>query len=135
MEHPRHDCHFVCGTRLQPDVISLQIFAIALLQDSLRLQVFIDQHPLQRVSNHASKLKTHAREAARSRMNLHREFATFLSSHHSLNVLDDTGDHAAVVFKLLGAIRHFDASLRADELVVCSFIDVLKPSPPAYVID
>jgi hypothetical protein len=35
----------------------------------------------------------------------------------------------------LCAIRHFDACLFADELVVGALVDILKSSPPADVAD
>jgi hypothetical protein len=42
---------------------------------------------------------------------------------------------AAVVFEFVCAVVNVNASSLADELIVGAFIDVLKPTPPTYVVD
>src|SRR5712664_3426070 len=113
----------------------MEVLAITFLQNSFWLLLLIHQHPLQSIGNWTAKLKAQARKSARPGVNLCREFATVLSGHHSLDVLDDARNHAAVIVELLCAIRHLDASLFADELVVRALIDVLKAPPTAYVVD
>src|SRR5258708_25461807 len=68
-------------------------------------------------------------------MNLYRKLPAVLGGHYSLDVLDYARQHAPIVVELFGTVGDSDAGLLADELVVCTLIDVLKAAPSAYVID
>lgn len=63
------------------------------------------------------------------------QLATELRGHCPLQSLEDQARHGTVICEQLGAIADWDAGALADELVVRRFINVLKPPPPAYVVN
>ena len=60
---------------------------------------------------------------------------TVLACHCPFDTFDQRRKGAAVIVELLGAIDDPDAGAAAKVLVVGAFIGILKPTPPADVID
>jgi len=63
------------------------------------------------------------------------KFAAVFASHDPFDVFEKDRADAAVIVKLFAAIMNSDACPRANVLVICAFIGILKPSPSAHIID
>src|SRR5206468_2178874 len=62
------------------------------------------------------------------------QFAAVFTGHGALDALDNGGSGAAVIFKLLGAVMHFDAGPLAQVFVIRTFIGILKATPAADIV-
>src|ERR1700722_12211128 len=74
-------------------------------------------------------------EPALASKHLDGKLAAVLTSHNPFDVFEENRPDAAVIIKLLAAIMHSDARPRADVLVICPFIGILKTSPSAHVVN
>lgn len=108
---------------------------LAALQLGLHLAAFVKQDTAKAKARRAALAIAEFDQAALPGKDLGGQFPAVLSSHGAFDALDDGGSRAAVILELLGAI--FDLLVRApaDIFVIGGFIGVLKPAPPADVID
>ena len=110
-------------------MIANQMFVLAGLQYSFLLRFFLHRQSLKTIADGAAHLKSEPRQARSSRMNLGRKLSADFGRHHSLDVLHDTRNQASIVVEILRAICNLDPGLLADELVVRTFVNVLKAPP------
>src|SRR4051794_10086917 len=64
-----------------------------------------------------------------------RELSTVIGGSNALHILENDGGQAAVILELVCAIVNANSRSPAGELIVGAFIDVLKASPAAHVIN
>ena len=74
-------------------------------------------------------------EAALPGKYLDRKLAAVFASHDPFDVFEEDRTDAAVIVKLFATIVNTDARPRANVLVICTLIGILKPSPAADVVD
>jgi hypothetical protein len=74
-------------------------------------------------------------QAALTREDFRRQFATVLPGHGALDAFDDGRNWAAIVLELLSTIVHRNPGAAADVLVIGAFVGVLETYPPADVVD
>ena len=137
-EHPiraTHDVLFLLRARHKYHAVGLEALLLAAGQFTLRVAVFVDQHPAQAVSSRTALAVAKLNQAALPGEDLHGKLAAVFARHDPLDGFQQVGTDAAVVFELLAAILHADPGTRTDMLVVGPFISILKPSPAADVID
>src|SRR5262245_32824795 len=95
----------------------------------------VDELATQSVPWASSLLEAEFGQPALASEHLRREFAAILTGHCALHTRDDGCAQRAIVLELLCAILNRDPRFLADEFVVGALVGVLKPSPPADVVN
>ncbi len=132
---PADGFHLGLGPGHKDHPISLQAFVFAALQLGLHLAAFVKQDTAKAKARRAALSIAEFDQAALPGENLVGQLTTVLACHGALDALDDGGNRAAVIFELLGTILDLLVRATADVFVVGGFIGILKPAPPAHVID
>ena len=122
---PENQYHPVC----------LQTLVLTALQLCLHLTAFIKQDPAKTKTRRTALTEAAFDQAALPDEDLVGKFPAVFPGHRALDALDDRGHRPAIIFELLGAILDLLVGATADVFVIGGFICILKPAPPADVID
>ena len=133
--HPTHRLELVGGSGDQDHPVCLQALVFPLGEDPLGCAALVDAHAAQSEACHAALAVSVLDEPALAGEHLGRQLAAVLGGHCALYTLHDGRYGRPVVDELLGAVVHLDVGAAAGELVGRALVGVLKPSPPAHVIN
>lgn len=80
-----HDILFLLRARNKNDPVGLKALLFAAGQGTLRIAVFVDQHPTQAVSSRTALAVSKLDQAALPREDLYRKHAAVFARHHPLD--------------------------------------------------
>jgi len=132
---PTHDLNFLIRPRDENDAIGLKWLLLPAVQKPLRFAGLVDEHAAEAESRRASLAITEFDQPALPLEDLGREFPAVLSGHGPFDALDDRRGRPTVVLELLRAVMHVDPGTLAEVLVEGRLVGILKPAPPADVVD
>ena len=132
---PAHRLDLIDRSRHQDHAIGLDALLLASAEFAFRPATAVDQATPQAISSRTTLAKAELDQAALAGEDLGGELAAVLTGHRTLDALDDGGDRAAVILKLLGAVLHPDPGTAADVLVVGALVGILEAAPAADIVD
>ena len=133
--HALDDPLFLLGAGDQNHAVGLKALLLAARQLALRIAMLVDQHAAEPVPGRIALAIAQFDETALPGEDFYGKLAAVFASHHPLDGLQQVRADAAVILELLAAVVDPDPGAGTDVLVTGAFVGVLKPAPPADVID